>query len=155
MDLPISFFDEGHTNFFGSIGAWRHYERSALAKRQALLNVLNRLTIWRLMLAVLDGRLVLPKGVTLDALEFAWVPKGMPWWKPSEELRGDLMAAGAGLGDLEAICLARDGGDIKENIRRNGKLLQFARDSGFPLSLVPGQPPIEAPEETQTKTKKD
>jgi capsid protein len=65
LDIPFSFFDESHTNFFGSRGAWLHYERACTDKREALVEMQNRMLIWRLMLAISTASSTLPRGTTL------------------------------------------------------------------------------------------
>jgi capsid protein len=144
LDIPFSFFDESHTNFFGSRGAWLHYERACTDKREALVEIQNRILIWRLLLAILDGELVLPRGTTLGDIAWEFTPVGMPWWKPSEEIRGDLMAIAGGLDNPQRICKERGRGDFKDNVRQTVKAIKFAQQAAkdaevdFRVSFDPG-----------------
>lgn len=147
LDIPFSFFDESHTNFFGSRGAWLHYERACEDKRDALAEVQNRILIWRLMLAFLDGELKLPRGMTFGDIAWEFVPAGMPWWKPSEEIRGDLMAISGGLDNPQRVCRSHGTGDFKDNVRQICRALKFAKKTAadmqvdFRLSFDPGPEP--------------
>jgi hypothetical protein len=70
----------------------------------------------------------------------------MPWWKPSEEIRGDLMAIAGGLDNPQRICKERGRGDFKENVRQTLKAIKYAQDKppstssveGFRLTFDPG-----------------
>lgn len=144
LDIPFSFFDESHTNFFGSRGAWLHYERACDDKRDALVSVQNWVLKWRLLLAFLDGELTLPRGIDLAEVAWEFVPVGMPWWKPSEEIRGDLMAISGGLDNPQRVCKDHGKGDFKDNVRQTCKALKFAQQTAtdmgvnFRLSFDPG-----------------
>jgi capsid protein len=109
LDFPYSFFDESFTNFFGSRGALNHYLQSAYAKRQDNRDLLDNVTGWRLGLAVRDGRIRLPRGTTVEDLRWDWVPKGLPWWNPEQEVNAAIAAVGGGLNSRQRIC--RDRGD--------------------------------------------
>jgi len=137
LDIPYSFFDESHTNFFGSRGAWLHYERSCHSKRADSAELLRRLTVWRLSLWIADGSLVLPAGMTLRDIGFEWIARGMPWWDPAKEIKGDLMAIGAGLDTPQRICRERDRGDFYDNVRQIARAQDFARDLGVELTFDP------------------
>jgi capsid protein len=150
LDIPFSFFDESHTNFFGSRGAWLHYERSCHDKRERLQELLRRLTIWRLMLFLLDGDLRLPAGTNISDLQWEWVPVGMPWWDPAKEINGDLLAIGAGLDNPQRITKERGRGDWYDNIDRIAEAIEYARGKQVPLSFVPGLMPPDEPEKHES-----
>lgn len=137
LDIPFSFFDEAHTNFFGSRGSWLHYERACKTKRDALIAIQNRMLIRRLQIAILAGEFTLPSGKTIGDLPFEFVPLGMPWWKPSEELNGDVQAIAAGLNNAERICRMRGTGDPYDNIDATAAILDYAKSKGVPLSIMP------------------
>lgn len=136
LDIPYSFYNESFTNFFGSRAAWLHYQRSCIPKQADIRDLLNRLTIWRLMLAILDGDLVLPRGVELDDVSFEWVATGMPWWDPAKEINGDLLAIGAGLDNPQRIVKERGRGDWYDNIDRIAEARAYAEMKGVPLSFI-------------------
>lgn len=146
LDIPFSFYDESHTNFFGSRAAWLHYERSCIFKRKDLLDVLNAITKWRLMLFVLDGELKLPRGLSLDEEPWEWVPLGMPWWDPSKEINGDLAAIRAGLDNPQRITKDRGKGDWYDNVDQIAKAIKYARehkDGPVPLAFDPLIQPVQ------------
>lgn len=154
LDIPYSFYDESHTNFFGSRAAWMHYERSCLFKRADLLDVLNQLTTWRLLLAVLDGELVLPRDVEFSDLQWEWVPLGMPWWDPAKEINGDLAAIRAGLDHPQRITKDRGKGDFYDNVDQIAVALEYARSKGVPLAFDPLIQPVEVVEKEEATSGK-
>lgn len=136
LDIPFSFYDESHTNFFGSKGAWFHYERSCKTKRDALAELLDAWTLWRLQLRVLDGTLKLPSKKVLSDMDWLWVPRGTPWWDPAKEVRGDLMAMGAGLDNPQRICREKDRGDFYDNVNKIAEAQEYAKSKGVNLSFA-------------------
>jgi len=134
LDIPISFFDESWTNFFGSRAALQHFLRSCEAKIESLQMVLDWWTRWRLGLAVFSGDLVLPGSMLFEDLAWEWVPKGVPWWDPSKEITGNVTACAKGLDNLQRICRST-GTDFYENVRLNAAALKYAADVGFPINL--------------------
>ena len=144
LDIPFSFYDESHTNFFGSKGAWFHYERSCKTKRDALAELLDAWTLWRLQLRILSGDLKLPSGKILSDMDWLWVPRGTPWWDPSKEVIGDLRAIAAGLDNPQRICREKDRGDFYDNIDKRAEAEAYAKSKGVTLSFDPlaaNQPP--------------
>lgn len=148
LDIPYSFYDESHTNFFGSRGAWLHYERSCHDKREDQIELRRQYTVWKYQLWIQDGDLVLPRGKTIVDTPFEWVPEGMPWWDPAKEIRGDLMAIGAGLDNPQRIIKERGRGDLETNLYAIAEAIQLAKDIGeevlgepLTLSFDPGAGP--------------
>lgn len=127
LDIPYSFYDEGHTNFFGSRGAWLHYERAALDKRDDQIQMRRDYTNWKLRQWVISGRLQLPPGMSIADLATEWVPRGMPWWDPAKEIRGDKEAVGAGFDNPERICKRTGHGSVYDNLRTTMQVLAAAR----------------------------
>lgn len=137
LDLPYSFFDESHTNFFGSRGAWLHYERSCDPKRQRISTVLNWTTDSWIRADILSGKFRLPRTKRIEDLYYDWVPMGMPWWKPSEEINGDVQAIRAGLTTPQRVCRQRGTGDVFDNLRETAKVLKAAQELQIQLSYDP------------------
>lgn len=155
LNIPYSFFDESHTNYSGARGSWLHYERSCLDRRDDQIEMRRRWTVWQLQRWILNGSLKLPRGMTLGDLYWEWVPLGMPWWKPSEEITGDLKAIAAGLTSPQKVAKARGMGDVKDNLRETAEFVQFARELGmellgepFRLNFDPGPFPSAITEQT-------
>ena len=123
LDIPYSFFNEAFTNFSGSRLGWLRYERACTARRKTQQRLHRKMTMWRLNQWTLPedlggtGELSLPSGMSLNQLPFKWVPRGVAWWKPKEELDTDLRAYAAGLKSLQDIADEHGLGDVRENIR--------------------------------------
>lgn len=130
LDIPYSFFDESHTNYSGSRTGWLHYERSTLANRDDQIEVRTGWTDFQLRHAILDGELKLPSRMTVDDVAYEWVPLGMPWWKPSEEIVGDLKAIASGLDSPINITKSRGTGDIFDNVDDLIQVIKYAHEQG-------------------------
>jgi len=137
LDIPASFYDEAHTNFFGSRAAWLHYERSCRAKRADVAEVLRRITVWKIQQWIRDGLFTLPSRSTIGDLAWDWIPAGMPWWDPAKEIRGDLAAISAGLDTPQRIVRERGRGTFEENIDQIAAAQEYARARGVTLSFDP------------------
>lgn len=161
LDIPLSFYDEALTNFFGQRAALILYLESCKTKRRNLrVNVLNPITRWKIVQWIAQGRLALPANGDIAKIPFAWHPAGVPYWNPSQEINADIQAIQSGLGNWEDIYLERTGRDwfadmlrLKEQqafLRDNDikldpkviQLIQIASDpsqlGGNPLSALPG-----------------
>jgi capsid protein len=130
LDIPYSFFDESHTNYSGSRTSWLQYERACLDRRDDQLEMRRRWTVFQLQRWILSGELRLPAGMTLADLRWQWIPKGMPWWKPSEELTADLKAIAAGLTSPQQVAAKIGAGDVYDNLRETAEFIAYARDLG-------------------------
>jgi capsid protein len=130
LDIPYSFFDEGHTNYSGSRSAWLHYERSTLTNRDDQIEMRKRWTVYQYQRWLLNDQLKLPRRMTIDDCHFEWVPLGMPWWKPSEEIAGDLKAIASCLDSPINVTKARGSGDIFDNIEDLLEVLLYAKTRG-------------------------
>lgn len=157
LDLPYNFFDEAYTNFFGSRAAWILFERACYARRKTQLRLHKAMTVWRLWRWVLPpdmggtGELVLPASMMIEDLQYRWVPRGIPWWKPQEELDTALRAWAAGLKSGQDICDEYGFGDYLDNVRE----IQAERDelanlgylqkwsNNAMMALVPAGTPIQ------------
>lgn len=135
LDLPWNFFKVDATNFFGSRAALNLYLQSVKPKRVANRAILNRWTRRQLQLAVLRGRLKVPRGITIDSLKWAWTPDGLPWWNPTQEADGALKSIGAGLDNPQRVAL-ETGTNFYENIDRIAEAKAYAESKGVPLSFA-------------------
>lgn len=130
LDIPYSFFDESFTNYSGQRGSWMHYERSCLDARDDQVAARKRWTDFQYQRWIMDGQLKLPRSLVRKDLKYEWVPLGMPWWKPVEEITGDLMAIASGLASPQRVCKERGTGDINDNIDDLIEVIKYARDRG-------------------------
>lgn len=123
LDLPFNFFDEAYTNFFGSRAAWNLFERSSTTRRESQKRLHYRYTPWRTWQWILPvdfggtGELVLPASMSVENLKWKWVCRGVPFWKPQEELDSQLRMVAAGLKSMQDVCDDYGFGDYLENIR--------------------------------------
>ena len=143
LDIPLSFWDESHTNFNGSRMAGLNYNRSCIDKRRDLQEVLRRITIWKMRQWIIEGRLTLPSGMTVNDIAFEWVPLGQPWWNPEGEIRGDLMAIASGLKTPQQVVRERGNGDWFDNITAIQAAYKHAEKLGVPLHFDAGTQPTE------------
>jgi capsid protein len=134
IDLPYSFYDEGYTNFFGSMAAQKLYLKSASEKRADVQEMLRKLTVWRLGLFIADGDLRLPSGVAISDLRWDWIPDGLPWFRPKEEIAADIMAIQAGLKTREMVTRERHGTSWREMAERLADEQQHLADLGLATS---------------------
>ena len=68
----------------------------------------------------------------------------MPWWDAAKEIKGDVMAIGAGLDTPQRICKERGRGDFRDNIDQIASAQEYAKSKGVTLSFTPSGPePIE------------
>lgn len=152
LDIPYSFYDESHTNFFGSRAAWLHYERSCQDRRDDQIELRRGYTLWKFRTWIRDGRLRLPAGMTIYDLKFEWVPRGMPWWDPAKEIKGNVMAIAGGLDNPQKICRAT-GSDLYDNIDLIAKAQDYAKQKGVSLSFsVPGDASQAKPDNDEKDT---
>lgn len=140
LDLPWNFYKVDATNFFGSRAALNLYLQSVKPKRAANQRLLNQWTRWQLELAILDGRLRLPSGLTIDDLRWSWTPDGLPWWNPSQEADGAIKSIAAGLDNPQRIA-QETGTNAFENVDKIAEIQAYARRKGVKLSYAP-QPAI-------------
>lgn len=141
LDLPWNFFKVDATNFFGSRAALTLYLESVQPKRRANKKILRRWTKRQLSLAVLQGRLRLPRGMTVADLRYSWTPRGVPWWNPSQEADGALKSINAGLNNPQDICL-ETGTNFFRNVDRIAEALAYAKQKKVSLSFALTQPQI-------------
>lgn len=148
LDLPYSFFDESHTNYSGARQAMLQYQLSAEQKRNDLRQVLNRLTIWRLQLFIMDGVLTLPDGMTLDDVVFEWIGTGTDWIDPLREVQADTIAVKSAFKSRQMIC-KEDGKDFYSIVDQIAAENRYLAEKGLStdienVTLPPeayGQPP--------------
>lgn len=145
LDIPFSFYDEAYTNFFGSRSALMLYLKGAREKRRDIEQLLNALTSWRLGLWIADGTLVLPAGVDFARLKrYAnWIPDGVPWWNPSQEIRAEIQAIAAGLRTRREIRRESYGDDWFDVIDDLAEEERYIRESG--VTITEAGPEIYAP----------
>lgn len=145
LDIPMNFFDPKYVNYSGGRTSWNQYERSCVAKRDEQLELHDWYTRWRVARYLLPksaggtGELILPKSIDVADLHWEWVSRGVPWWKPSEELEAELRSVGAGLDTPQKICRRHGMGDFFHNLDEIAAAMQAAEERGLKLQFG-GQP---------------
>lgn len=156
LDIPYSFFDESFTNYFGSRQALIAYLTSCKHKREDLIEMLDRLTVWRTAMWIANGVLVLPAGMTLSDLRWDWIPQGVPWWSPKEEIAGDIAAVDAKLRTRSEIRRERFGDDWRDVVRRLKAEDDFLAEMGMSSALpTNAATPVDAEEGEGESTSDD
>lgn len=145
LDIPFSFFDEAHTNYSGSKTAWLHYERACQHKRENVQAFLNWWLSWRVQMEVKSGRLRIPRqivnrGFSIRRPWWEFIPTGMPWYKPAEEVGAQGEAVARGFTSPQRVCRSI-GADFKRNIKETARALAYANEHG--ISLEYGSGPIQ------------
>jgi lambda family phage portal protein len=144
LDIPWSFYDEAYTNFFGSRAALIQYQQSCRHKRDRLKHLLDQITYWVISNWIVNGVLELPSGMELSDITWEWIPNGVPWWNPEQEINGDILAIKAGLRTRTEIRRERYGDDWKGVIRRLAEEETFLKENGL---LMPETGSLEIPQE--------
>lgn len=143
LDIPFNFWDEAHTNFFGSRAAWILYQVACDDKRLDVADLLRRITVWLFRNWIRNAvtgtghfKLDLPRRWTMEDVKFRWVPRGIPWWKPSEELDTELKAIEAGIMNPYEVCHQHGFGDFEVNwaatCRAVRRATEIAKKEGVP-----------------------
>ncbi|MBT3400304.1 MAG: phage portal protein, partial [Rhodospirillaceae bacterium] len=152
LDLPYVFFDEAHTNYYGSKAAVNQYEKSARHKRKGNQDFLRRWAYWRLKLMVRDGVLDLSQfgdgTLTVADLKFDWVPDGIPWIDMMKEVKGHMMAVEADFTSVQRVCRERgiDPKDvIREKVEHELAVGRARKDAGLTDTDQPAEPAEAAP----------
>jgi len=135
LDIPWSFYDESYTNFFGSRSALVQYQKSCESKRDDLKETLNRLTGWRISKWLANGVINLPNGFDARGIKWDWIPAGLPWWDPSKEIKGDVLAIENNLRTRSEIRKERYGDNWRDVVRRKAEEDQFLIDTLGPNAL--------------------
>jgi capsid protein len=154
LDIPWSFYDEAYTNFFGSRAALIQYQQACKSKREDLKEMLDRITVWKIQQWMAAGILSMPAGVQqIDQIYWDWIPAGVPYWNPEQEITGDLMAVEGKLRTRSEIRREKYGDDWRDVVRKLAEERDYLSQYGFDESTeglvsVPVMAEPEVPQET-------
>jgi capsid protein len=135
LDIPYGLFDESAANFFGNKTAWLSYDRACEAKRHRVQCLLNRITQFKMLVAIRNGRLRPPRTINGDR-PWAWLPRKMPWWRPLEEVTASLKAIEGGLTTPQQVCAENDQGDWYKNVDEIARAIAYAKSKNVSLSFA-------------------
>jgi len=172
LNIPYSFFQENHTNFFGSRSALILYLRAVQKDRDAVTGFMNDWLCWRLKVGQLKGEIKMPADFECDPKNWMWIPTGIQYWDPSKEITADAKAIQLGLRTREEIRAERFGDDWhtvvypklkveEEMMRELQPEPEFVPPQGKPGEPAkpnkPGEPvkPTNQPKSDKAKDKKD
>jgi capsid protein len=115
LDIPYSFYDASSANYYAGRGDLIQYLFSCETKRADNVETLNAITKWRLGLFILDGEITEAEAEVLDleSEKWDWIPAGVPWWNPLQEVKADVLAIENGLSTRTKILRAQ-GLDFRE-----------------------------------------
>lgn len=132
LDIPWSFVDESFTNYSGQRTAHIQYQQSCKAKREDLIELLDRLTGWWLNQWIAEGVISLPRGVaSVGDLNWQWVPAGVPWFNPEQEIQADVLAIENKIRTRSEIRKERYGDDWRDVVLKLREEEDFLRENGF------------------------
>lgn len=132
LDMPWSFVDESFTNYSGSRTALIQYQQSCRAKREDLIELLDRLTGWWVNQWIAEGVISLPRGVaSVGELNWQWVPAGVPWFNPEQEIQADVLAIENKIRTRSEIRKERYGDDWRDVVLKLREEEDFLRENGF------------------------
>lgn len=135
FDIPYSFFDESFTNFAGQQQAKIRYGASAKIKQRQNRQLLDKLTRWRLGLAVYNDEISLPEGMTVDDLKWEWHHQGQPDYNEMQKAMASIAKINAGTTSL-LIEAKEQGFNAYELIDQKADIEAYARKKGVILSTA-------------------
>jgi capsid protein len=109
LDIPFSFYKENFTNFSGQRQAWIQYDLAARNRRLDNIELLDEILRWRIDLWIEDGVL----DGSVEDYVWEWVPNGIPWINPLQEVQADTQALASGFTSRTRVCRER-GEDFQE-----------------------------------------
>lgn len=150
IDIPYSFWDEAYTNFFGSRAALLLYLQSAKHKRADVQELLGEWFAWRHNLAIARRELTPPRSLRDKPIAHCWVPDGVPWWLPGQEIEADIRAVGFGVKTRDDVTLAHFGRTFEDTLRLIKQEQDLIRRLGVTLTEAAPQAvaPVADPSET-------
>lgn len=144
IDIPYSFFKEDYTNFFGSRAALMLYLKSCKWKRDDVVEYEDEWFRWRLLEGELNGEISIPSWFDVENVCNPWqfIPDGIPWWKPSEEVKANIDAVNNYQRSRTEIRQEQWGDDWFDMMERRKEEDEWLEENNYPIS-VPQQPTIE------------
>jgi len=135
LDIPYSFFDESNANYSSSRMAGMQYLEACKAPQHEIRLLLDKITRWRLGLAVVDGDITLPGKMTVRDLQFEYTHAGAPLYDPMREIGASVIAINAGLSS-EIREAKKLGVDVFELIDERAAVKEYANKKGVILSTA-------------------
>ena len=90
----------------------------------------------------------------LSGVEWEWVHDGTPWWDPSKEVRGDVLAIASGLKTRSQVIKERHGRDFRDVVDQLAREEQYIKDAGITVEtdklIISGDTDDEEDQDEQT-----
>lgn len=142
LDIPYSFYDEAHTNFFGSRSALILYLKSAQEKRADVRDLLTDWAEWQLARGIASGELDPPPED--GEILFDWTAAGIPWWNPTQEVKANADAVANCFTSRRRVVKETLGEDFEDIVEENREDNQLLADAGL-LEMVPAAAKVAKP----------
>lgn len=130
LGIPYSFYDEAHTNFFGAKSALILYQKSVKEKQKDVQEFNDSWLRWRLSTAIQTGEFVAPVGYDPEQMLWQWIPEGIPWWNPGDEVKANVAAINAGLKSRAQVRMETDGDDWRDVIDELAEEQKYMQELG-------------------------
>ena len=150
MDIPMSYYSEDFSNWFGNRASRMHFEKAARPKQRTLMCGLNEILRWRFGMAVADGEIELPASMEFEDLSWEWVPETFGWFDPLKEAQGMRAMVSAGFDSPVDIAKA-SGRDWRKIIDDRAMVEEYARNLGVNLDYSMGSSSSAAVEQPQAE----
>lgn len=161
LDLPLSFYREDFSNWFGSRAAMNHFERAARPKRRQLMETLNEIVKWRLGMAIFDGEIQLPASMSFEDIRWKWLPESFGWYDPVSEITAYRAAVASGFMSPIDVC-DQTGTDWRRNLADKVTYVTAHTEAGMPPDFAMGSsssqsigPEAETPEDEPSDEEPD
>ncbi len=149
LDIPYCWWDGESQNFYGSIGETNLYRKACEHKRKSHRETIREIIRFFLMMRIIEGRLRLPQGWTIDDCKFKIIPDGVAWFKPSEEVTASALAIYFGLSNPYDEC-EKINTNFDRNIEKTKAAMAKAFECGMLLQFgTPPQNPISVTSSTE------
>lgn len=137
IDIPFSFFREDFTNFFGSRAALLLYLKACKSKRDDVAEYEDTWLRWRLREGEANGEITIPSGFDVENAIDAWefIPDGMPWWNPVQEVKANIDAVDNYQRCRSEIRQEQWGDDWYDMMRRRKREDDFLISIGMPVTI--------------------
>ena len=155
LDLPYSQFDESHANYSGArMAGVQYYGEAVKSKQHDLRLLLDKLTKWRLSLALVDGQLDVPKGTKIEDLTWEWSHAGIPLYDPLKEISGAVAAVNACFSS-EIREARKLGLDFFQLVDERAEAQEYAKSKGVIISTALGSNALDDPNNSKAETESE
>ena len=135
LDIPFTFFDSRKSSYSAQRQDLLAYYESVQRKRVQLVQLLDRITAWKMARWVSEGLITLPGGQSLRDLKWKWLPPALPWIDPLKEINAYSVAVQNGFSSRQRIA-GLMGGDFWDTLDQLADEEKALVDSGVTVQLA-------------------